>query len=76
MEILIYQGSSMGQDNTVGTATFYRLDSPGTESQWRQNFLYVSMKSLGPIHPPVQWVLVLIPGGKATGLWSQLLTPS
>ena len=46
----------MGRSSVVGTATCYRLDGPGIESQW------------GPTKPPIQWVLV-IPENKVAGEW-------
>jgi len=46
----LYGGSS------VGIATAYRLDSPGIESQWGQDFLHLSRPALRPTQPPVQWV--------------------
>jgi len=65
MEIQIQQEISMGQDSIVGIAMCYRLGGPGIESQWRKVFLHVSRMSLGPIHPPVQWVS--FPGIKQPG---------
>jgi hypothetical protein len=31
-----------GRDSSVGIATRYELDGPGTESRWRQNFPHLS----------------------------------
>jgi hypothetical protein len=52
--MLIY--ISFCQDSLVGIATGYRLDGPGIESQWGQDFLHTSRLALGPTQPPVQWV--------------------
>ena len=57
----------MGRDSSVGIATRYGLDGPGIESRWGQDFLPPSRPAVGPTQPPVQWVPVLFPGGKAAG---------
>jgi hypothetical protein len=43
-------------DSSVSTATGCGLDSPGIESQWRQDFLLLSRLALGPTQPAIQWV--------------------
>ena len=40
------------------------------------NLLYPSRPVLGPTQPPVQWIPILFPWGKATGAWRWPLTPS
>lgn len=47
----------MGQDGTVGTATHYRLDGPGIESLWGQDFMHPSGLPLGSTQPPIEWLL-------------------
>jgi hypothetical protein len=51
-----------GQDSSISVATCYGLDGPGIDSQWRQDFLYPSRPALGPIQPPIKWVLCLSQG--------------
>jgi hypothetical protein len=46
----------MGRDSSVGIATRYRLDSPGIDSRWGQDFSHPSSPALGPTQPPIQWV--------------------
>jgi hypothetical protein len=45
-----------GPDISVGMATGYRLDGPGIESRWEQDFPHLSRPVLGPTQPPVQEV--------------------
>jgi len=45
-----------GHVSSVGTATYYWLDSPGIESRWGRYFLHPSRPGLGPSQPPIQWV--------------------
>jgi hypothetical protein len=64
-----------GRDSSVGIATRYGLDGSGTESRWGQEFPYPYKPDLGPVHPPIQWVPGVFPGGKAAWAWSLLPTP-
>ena len=58
-----------GRDSSVSIANHYGLDGPGIEFRWGRDFPHPSRPVLGPTQPPVQWVLVLLPGGKAAGAW-------
>jgi hypothetical protein len=40
--------SDMGQDNTVGIVTFYRLDGLGIKSRWGRDFPHLFRLALGP----------------------------
>jgi len=45
---------SVGRNSSVGIATGYGLDGPGTGG--RPDFSHLSRPALGPTQPPVQWV--------------------
>ena len=45
-----------GPGSAVGIATAYALDGPGIESRWERDFLHLSVPTLKPTQPPVQWV--------------------
>ena len=58
MEIIINKMiiiANSGPGGSVGIATDYGLDGPGTESRWGEIFR-PSRPALGPTQPPVQWV--------------------
>jgi len=60
----------MGQDGTVGTATHHRLDGPGIEFLWMQDFMHPSGLPLGSTRPPIEWLLGLFLGIKQHGCGS------
>jgi hypothetical protein len=51
--------STVGRGSAVGIATRYRLDAPGIESRWGQDFPHRSRPALGPTQPRIQWMLGL-----------------
>ena len=53
--------------SSVGIATRYRLDGPGIESLWRQDFPHPSRPAMGPTQPPVQCVPALSGGKERSG---------
>jgi hypothetical protein len=61
--------SGVGRDSSISIATRYRLDSPGIESRWRQDFMLPTRPSLGPTQPPIQSYRVPFPGCKAVMVW-------
>jgi len=69
--------SKAGRDSSVGTETRYGLDDLGIESRWGdgRDFPHSSRPALGPIQPPIQWIMGLFPGGKAAGAWRWSPTP-
>jgi hypothetical protein len=57
---------------SVGIATRYELDGPGTEYRQGRDYPHSSRPALGPIQPPIQWVPRLCGGrggGKPAGAW-------
>jgi hypothetical protein len=54
----------MGQDGTVGTATYHGLDGPGIEFWWGPEFMHPPGLVLGSTQPPVEWILGLFLGVK------------
>jgi len=57
------------RDISVGIATLYVLDGSRIESRWMRVFSHSSRTTIGPIHPPVQWVPNLILASKSSGTW-------
>ena len=58
-----------GRDSAVGTATGYGPE--GLESNPAvASFPHPSRPALGSTQPPMQWVRVRFPQGKAAGAWS------
>ena len=58
---------AVGRHDSVGTATRYGLDCPGSESRWKRRFPHSSRSALGPTQPPMRLVSGLFLGGKAAG---------
>jgi len=56
-----------GPGSSVGIVTGYGLDGPGVESRWGRHFPHLSRPTLEPTQPPVQWVLGLSRGQRASG---------
>jgi len=63
------------RDISVIIATCYGLYGLRIESLWRRDFPHLSRTPLGPTQPPVQWVSIFFPGGKAAGAWLWPSTP-
>jgi hypothetical protein len=42
--------------SSVSIETGYEPDSPGIESQWGRDYLYLSRLALGPTQLPIKWV--------------------
>jgi hypothetical protein len=59
----------MGTDSSVGIATRYGLDGPGTESRWEERFS--ALVQTGPGAHPASYTMSTgtFPGGKAAGAW-------
>ena len=54
--VLRYYTSLMGRDSSVGIATRYGLDDPGTETRRGRDFQQPSRPALRPTQPPIQWI--------------------
>jgi hypothetical protein len=52
----VYVLENGGPGSSVGIATGYGLGGPGTESRWGRDFPHLSIQTLEPTQPPVQWV--------------------
>ena len=59
----------IGWDSVVGIATHHGLDGPGIESRWGRDFLQPFRLVVGSTQPPIQWVMSLLPKGKAARAW-------
>jgi len=46
----------LDRDSSVGIATRYGLDGPGTESRWGRDFPHLSRPALGPTRRPIRSV--------------------
>ena len=66
----------MSENCVAGTAIRYGLDDEGIESRCCQDFLFPSTRALGPIHPPLEWVLDPFHEDKSAGLWCYNPAPS
>jgi hypothetical protein len=65
----------VGGDSSAGIAIRYGLDDPWIESQWMRDLPRRSIPTLGPIQPPVKFVLVLFPAYKSAGASCRSFTP-
>jgi hypothetical protein len=54
----------------------YRLGGPGIKSRRGWDFPHLSRLSLGPTHPPIQWLLSLSQGVKHLGCGTDHPLPS
>jgi hypothetical protein len=50
------QSGRVWAGSSVGVATGYGLDGPGSDSRWGRDFSHTSRPVLGPTQPPVHWV--------------------
>jgi len=55
VEFLVYNLIHRGPGSSVGIATDYGLDGPGSNSDWDEIFR-PSRPALGSTQPPVKWV--------------------
>jgi hypothetical protein len=65
----------MGRDNTVGIATRYGMDGPGTESRWEARIATPVQTGLGAYPASYTMGTGIFPGGKAVGAWRWPSTP-
>jgi len=50
------EGVGVDRGSSVGIATDYGLDGPGSNPGRGRDFSHLSRPALGPTQPPVQWV--------------------
>ena len=55
MEFYLFKSSQQGLGSSVGIATDYGLDGPGSNPGGDEIF-HPSRPALGPTQPPVQWI--------------------
>jgi len=60
---------NMLQDSVISKENRYRFDGAGIESRWVRDFPHPFRPAYRPIHPPIQWVTILLPGVKAADAW-------
>jgi hypothetical protein len=72
--IISAKGIYRVRDSSVGIATGYGLDGPGTESRWDRNFSHKSRPALGPPRLLYNGYRVFL-GDEAAGSWCWPPTP-
>jgi hypothetical protein len=75
LEFLLTIIFGQGWYSIVDIVTHCGLYGTRIESQWGRDFLHSSRPALGPTQTPGLWVLVLLPGGKMTGVLSLTTHP-
>jgi len=53
---LMVKEIGFGPGSVVGLMAVNALDGPGIEYRWERDFTHLSRPTVGPTHPPVQWV--------------------
>jgi len=67
--VISYISRSGSRDSAVSIAIWYVLDGSRIKSRRRRNFLLPSVRSPGPIQPPVQLAPGIFTLGKAAVEW-------
>ena len=70
-----YTQKLVGWDSVVGTATRYRLDSPGIKSRWGRDFTHPSILVTRPDPTSCTMGTVTLTGSKAAGAWRRTTRP-